>query len=331
MVTLKEVAQETGVSIKTVSRVINSDENVSDDTRTAVLEAVKRLGYRPNLAARNMRTRRSQVIGFITDEITTTPFAVEIIKGAQDFAWTHNLMLMIANTGGDLSLGETAFDMMLNRQVEGIIYATMYHHMARLPDSAYEVPTVLVNCFSEDQSLPSVVPDEVQGGQDATQVLLQAGHRRIGLVNLGVGIPATVGREEGYRLALAEYRIPFQEELVRYISGPGQEGEGYDLALDLLNLPDPPSALFCANDRIALGAYGAVNSLGLRIPQDIAIVGFDNQESIAQYIRPRLSTMALPHYQMGEWAVRCLLEPASAASHVRQEKLLCPFIKRESV
>lgn len=332
MATIKQVANRAGVSFKTVSRVLNNDPNVANATRERVLRAIEELDYRPNLAARHMRTGRSQIIGFITDEIATTPFAVNIVKGAQHQAWLNDKMLLVMNTERDPEIEARAIRMMLERRVEGIIYATMYHRVVTPPDIIREVPTVLLDCYCEDRSLPSVVPDEVYGGCVATEVLIKNGHRRIAFVNVDFErhYPAAAGRLEGYRQTLEAHGIPFDEALVLY--GNTMADQGYKHTLTLMNLPEPPTALFCGTDRTAMGAYDALKELGLCIPDDIAVIGFDNQELIAAYLRPALSTMALPHYEMGEWAVHQLMEhPQDPLENPVQAKIACPYVERKSV
>jgi LacI family transcriptional regulator len=221
--------------------------------------------------------------------------------------------------------------MLLERQVDGLIYATMYHRPVSLPRAIRQVPVVLLDCYVEDRSLPSVVPDEVQGGRTATEALLQKGHRRIGFINNVDPIPATFGRLEGYKQALAAHDVPFDRRMVcaQISDGAG----GYQGAMELMQRPDPPTALFCFSDTIAMGAYDALRKLGLAIPDDVAVVGFDNLELIAAHLYPPLSTLELPHYAMGQWAVQYLLDHADSASDPApmQQKLACPFISRSSV
>jgi len=174
------------------------------------------------------------------------------------------------------------------------------------------------------------VPDEVQGGRTATEVLLQKGHRRIGFINNVDPIPATSGRLEGYKQALAAYDVPFDVGLV--CSGAIGGAEGYRCAWELMRLPEPPTALFCFNDTMAMGAYDAVKELGLTIPNDVAIVGFDNLEVIAANLRPQLTTMELPHYAMGQWAVQYLFDHADGSYlDPIQQTIACPLIERASV
>ncbi|MCA9868479.1 MAG: LacI family DNA-binding transcriptional regulator [Anaerolineales bacterium] len=332
---MQDVATLAGVSRTTASFVINNveDAGIPQDTRLRVWDAVKQLGYRPNAIAQGLRSAKTHTIGFISDEVATSPFAGEIIHGAQDRAWEDEKLLLLINTGGNRTMKQLAAETLLQRQVEGVIYATMYHREVHPPESIRQVPTVLLDCFVADGTLPSIVPDEVSGGSRATSLLLERGHRRIGFINDSNPVPASVGRLEGYKQALAAHNVPFDESLV--FAGESIARGGYECAMQLMKLPDRPTALFCFNDRMAMGAYDALRNLGLSIPGDVAVVGFDNQEVIAASLYPALTTMELPHYQMGRWAVDELLrllaqgEPDSETP-VRY-KIDCPLISRDSV
>ena len=332
---MQDVATLAGVSRTTASFVINNveDAGIPQDTRLRVWDAVKQLGYRPNAIAQGLRSAKTHTIGFISDEVATSPFAGEIIHGAQDRAWEDEKLLLLINTGGNRAMKHLAAETLLQRQVEGIIYATMYHREVHPPESMRQVPTVLLDCFVTDASLPSIVPDEVSGGSRATSLLLERGHRRIGFINDSNPVPASVGRLEGYKQALAAHNVLFDESLI--IAGEGTARGGYDRAIQLMKLPDRPTALFCFNDRMAMGVYDALRNLGLSIPGDVAVVGFDNQEVIAANLYPALTTIELPHYQMGRWAVEELLrllaqgEPGNETPV--QYKIDCPLISRDSV
>jgi LacI family transcriptional regulator len=330
MTTIKDVAKKAGVSFKTVSRVLNDDTAVRDATRAKVLAAIEALDYRPNIVARSLRSQRTHTIGFLTDQIATTPYAGQILQGAQDLAWEHNVLLLTVNTSGDQKMKQTAVNTLLNRQVDGIIYATMYHREVHPPENIRDVPAVLLDCFVADQSLPSVVPDELAGGKEVVEYLINKEHRRIGFICDQTDVPAKIGRLQGYKEMLAAHNIPFDSNLVHM--GESMQNGGYDCAIALMQQPDPPTALFCYNDRMAMGAYDALRKLQLNIPEDVAVVGFDNQELIAAHLYPPLTTMELPHYQMGQWAVNHLLtliEEPEATSTV-QQKLPCPLIERLS-
>ncbi|HWQ15005.1 MAG TPA: LacI family DNA-binding transcriptional regulator [Roseiflexaceae bacterium] len=328
-----DVARLAGVSQTTVSFVVNNvpNANIPAETRERVMAAIQELGWRPNVLARALSQRQSHTIGFISDEIATTSFAGKIIQGAQDAAWASEKVLLVLNTGGDRRLEQRAFEIMLERQVEGLIYATMFHHAVELPPIEHDVPLVLLDCFDPDGLLPSVVPDEEQGGRTATEALLRKGHRRIAFINNADPIPATAGRLAGYRAALEAAGIAFDPALVR--SGPADSAHGYRCTLELLRLPEPPTAIFCFRDIMAMGAYDAIKSQGLSIPGDVAVIGFDNLEVVAEHLHPPLTTVELPHYQMGEWAVHYLLQQHDLPSSARpdQYRMACPLVERASV
>ena len=328
--TMNDVAQRAGVSQTTVSFVINdrSDISISDETKERVWEAVNDLDYRPNAMARNLRSSKSQLIGLISDEITTTEHAVQIVRGAQDAAWEQDKLLLVVDTDGNPKIKNAAVRTMLEHRVESIIYATMYHRSANPPAPLHGVPCVLLDCYAEDRSFPSVVPDEVQGGRTATEALLAKGRQRIGFLNNVDPIPATFGRLAGYRAALEAADLPFDPTLVkRAISG---SSGGYEAATELMLQPDPPTAIFCFNDRMAMGVYDALRKLGRSIPDDVAVVGFDNEEPIAAHLYPPLTTVRLPHYEMGQWAVNFLEEHAGADAPPIQHVIECPLIERAS-
>jgi LacI family transcriptional regulator len=331
MATIKDVAELAGVSFKTVSRVINRSPHVRDEVRQKVLRAADALEYRPHLHARHMRTQRSKVFAFISDDIATTPFAGQIIQGAQVAAWRHEMLLLMFNTGGDPVVEEAGVESALEREVEGIIFATMYHRAVQVPKNAFRLPLVLVDCFPSTGKVCSVVPDEVNGGFSATKLLLEKGHRRVAMINADLKYPAAAGRLRGYRKALKQFRVPFDPQLLR--SGGWWQDDGYEQTLALLRLKQIPTAIFCASDRIALGVYDALKEKGLRIPDDISVVGFDDQELLAAHARPPLTTVQIPYFEMGSWAVDRLIDAeGNGKSPVAQSVTLqCPLVLRASV
>lgn len=327
-----DVARVAGVSQTTVSFVVNNARTttIPQETRDRVWAAVEELGWRPNAMARGLSLKRSHTIGFISDEIATSSHAGKIIQGAQDAAWAASKMLLVINTGNNVDIERAGLEMLLERQAEGLIYASMYHHaIVPLADVSH-VPIVLLDCFMASRALPSVVPDEVQGGRTATELLLRKGHHRIGFINDCYPIPATIGRLDGYKQALESYGVPFDMELVR--AGEAIAPDGYRCAAELMRLPERPTALFCFNDSMAMGAYDAIKEIGLSIPDDVAVVGFDNLEVIAAQLQPPLTTMELPHYAMGKWAVQYLLDNADNAPLAPIQQLIpCQLIERASV
>lgn len=327
--TMRDVAKAAGVSQTAVSFVLNgrADKEISKDTSERIWAAIRDLGYRPNAVAQSLRLGRSSLLGLVTDEIASTPFAVDIVRGAQDAAWAGGRILTLVNTNRQSQLQSEAVAALVQHQVEGIIFAMMYHQEIVLPPVlGTRLPVTLVNCFSADPSTRSVVPDEELGGYTAVQHLVQHGHQRIGFINNIDAIPATAGRLAGYHRALAEAHIPARTEAVT--RQPSSQQGGFDGTLHLIAQTPRPTALFCFNDQMAMGAYAALQTLGLRIPEDVSVVGFDDLQLIAPHLRPALTTMALPHYAMGHWGVDTLFDTQSKPS---KTLLACALVERASV
>jgi LacI family transcriptional regulator len=332
-VNIRDVAAEAGVSVTTVSHVLNhfSGARVSDETRQRVEASAERLGYAANGLARGLRLQRSQTLGLLSDEIATTPHAGRIILGAQETASARGWVLILLTTGKDRQAEQREIRALTQHRVDGVLYATMYHREVVVPQQLRVMPVVLLDASSRDETIPSVVPDEVGGGRAAVQHLLEHGHRSIGFVTNVDDIPATHGRLRGYRAALDEAGIGYRPDLV--VAATTDARGGFRAASALLDRPDRPTALFCFNDRLAMGAYRAAAELGLRVPADLSIIGFDNQELIAENLYPGLTTMALPHYEMGAWAVSTMIDTVEgkSAEDARRITMPCPLIVRESV
>ncbi|MEO1646435.1 MAG: LacI family DNA-binding transcriptional regulator, partial [Chloroflexota bacterium] len=213
--TIKDIARHARVGTTTVSRVLNKHPYVSDDKRQRVLDAIEELNYRQNLGAKWLRSAETGLVGFLTDDVATTPYAVDIIRGAQDAASEHDKVLLVVNAGKGKQSRREAVEFLLERQVTGILYAAMFHRAVELPQNIYQVPTVLANCYVEARDLSSAVPDEEIGAYRATKVLLEAGHTRIAFINvIPPSTSAMHGRLKGYRRALDEFGIPFDDSLI---------------------------------------------------------------------------------------------------------------------
>lgn len=327
-VTMKDVAERAGVSVSTVSHVVNDTKGarIGAQARERVLAAVADLGYRPNRMAKNLVQGRSHFIGLVADSIASTPFAGQIVRGAQEEAWRHGHVLLVANTEGDPDAERDAVAMMLEHNVRGILYSTWYHRATDIPAGLAETEHVLVNCYAPGSPSRAVVPDETGGGAAATRMLLEQGHVRIAFINTTAPSPAREGRLAGYRAALDEAGVAPDPALV-LDAQPDQEG-GYAVAEQIL--ASGATAAFCHNDRVAMGLYDALRERGLRIPEDLSVVGFDNQLVIAGHLRPPLSTVALPHYEMGAAGVRVLLGDETL-EHDRPLLVSCPPIERASI
>jgi LacI family transcriptional regulator len=332
---MMDVAAAAGVSQTTVSLVLNNSlgARLSASTRQRVRDAARELGYK--LARRDTASIGSDIrvgastIGFIADEISTDPWCALQLDGIREKAWEHGLIVTAGVSHGDPSLEEALFDQMLRQPLMGLIYATILtRHIRPLPQ-LYRVPTVLLNCFVQNHSLASVVPGELLGGYVATLHLIRAGHRRIAHIHGQSWTDPSRDRLKGYRRALAEHDILFDPSLV--LPGNWEPPTGYQHTMTLMELPDPPTAIFVANDMMAVGCYDALKERGLAIPDDVSVVGYDDRE-IAQFMRPGLSTVVLPHYEMGIQAAEALIDgQVRAEGRQPQIKVECTLVERDSV
>jgi LacI family transcriptional regulator len=329
---IADVAAAAGVSISTVSVALNGVEGarISAETRERVRSTAESLGYTPNRLARGLRQRSSGIMGFLGENVATTPYAVRMILGAQEALRSAGRLMVLMDTGGDPALESREIMSLRQHQVDGILYASMFHRRVRLPDRLREVPVVLVDAETEDPAVSWVVPDEDAGARAAVGELVAHGHRRIGFVTNEDDIPATRLRLLGYEAAHAAAGIPADPTLVS--AGPPSTEGGYRVARALLDRADRPTGLFCFSDVMAMGAFRAATDAGLRIPDDLSIVGYDNLREVAVGLFPGLTTVELPHYEMGAWAARRLIELTSPtpppAAHARLRGRL---IRRESV
>lgn len=326
-VTLADVAARAGVSRSTASFVTagRKDMRISTDAAGRVLEAAAELGYRPNLTARSLRTTVTHTFGLLSDTIASEQFAGEMIHGALDAALHHGRLLFVAETQGDQQVEERYIRDMADRQVDGLVYASMYTSVVRLTTSLRGLPLVLLNCLSDDTSTPAVIPDEINAGRAAARVLLDAGHRD-GIHLIGDGEPdllayrervsgiAEVLRAAGLRLAGHTACAWWPEPASRAVGA-------------LLAMAPAPKALICLNDRIAFGAYQAAQAAGLRVPADLSVISFDDSD-LASWLQPQLTTVALPHYALGHQAVNLL---AAGAVKSQVYRVPMPVRSRASV
>ena len=331
-VNIRDVAKAAGVSVTTVSHALSEAHSSRVNART--VEHIKAvagdLGYAPNRLASGLRNQRSQILGLVSDEITTTPFAGAMIQGAQDAASEHGHLLMVVNSGLDNELERQEIRALQQHQVDGIIFARMFNQLVSVPDELSAVPTIVLDATTDNPGLSSVVPDEFGAGESAAELLVAAGHRRIAMINNEDDIPAAHERLAGFRSALDRHGLELPAD--RLVAGHPSTAGGRAAALELLSGTERPTALFCFNDQMAMGAYQAAGYLGLDIPADLSIVGVDNLELIADALWPGLSTMALPHYEMGRWVVHKLLNELESPGAPRvHEKIACPLVERDSV
>jgi LacI family transcriptional regulator len=326
------VAAEAGVSQTTVSLVLNNalGARLSAATRQRVRDAARALGYTaPRRGAVTPAKAGATVIGFIADEISTDPWCAMQPEAVRERAWENGLTVAAGVTHGDPQLEAAVLAQLLRQPLIGLIYATVLTRRIRpLPEFA-RLPTVLLNCHVQDHTLASVVPGELLGGYVATIRLIRAGHRRIAHIHGQSWTDPSRDRLTGYRRALAEHDILFDPVLVR--PGNWEPPTGYEHTAALMDLPDPPTAIFVANDMMAIGCYDALKERGLAIPGDVSVVGYDDRE-IAQFMRPPLTTVVLPHSEMGLQAAATLIDGAvRPGTRQVQVKVECTLVERESV
>jgi LacI family transcriptional regulator len=335
---MTDVAKAAAVSQSTVSMVLNgvTGARLSAATRARVLEMAAGLGYR--LPRSEMGLPRwpqvRNVIGYLVDEISTSPHPVVSVDGARDAAWDQGCVLQVAVTRNNPDQEAAAVQsLMANPALLGIVYSTIFTREVQAPALLSQLPTVLLNCHDADKRYSAVLPGEVNGGHTATEYLIQQGHTRIGFINGETWMEAAQDRLKGYRRALATADLPFDPALV--LDGDWMSGTGFEGTLRLMQLPHPPTAIFCANDLMALGALEALKQKGLRVPEDVSVFGYDDQE-ISRHTQPPLTTLVLPSYEMGQVAVEQLLRLARMPGGVaRPRRLLTkidgPLVLRDSV
>ncbi|MGZ9809915.1 LacI family DNA-binding transcriptional regulator [Pseudoroseicyclus sp. H15] len=333
--TMADVAKRAGVSSATVSMILSGrpDTRFSQETHRRVHEAAAELSYRPNVAARALRTDRTHAIAFISDHVATTRFANGLIRGALKASAREGQTLMVMETGGAPGQEARAIDAALDRQVDGIIIASMRAREITLPKAPPGIPMIVLN-GSSTQCPNFVLPDEEGGGRDAVRLLAEAGvGERIALIGHNeeeerelFRSGAIQRRLAGIQGEMAAQGLTFAHELSIWEWEPSK---GFAAVSELLASGARPTALLCLNDRLAFGAYQACAEAGVRIPQDLSIVSFDNDE-LAAYLRPGLTTIALPHDKMGEVAVERILSSTTGAELVPMPKVVRGSIRGQS-
>lgn len=332
---MTDVAREAGCSQATVSFVLNRNEaiKISPQMRERVFAAARALNYSTSptpVVTRQAELGTGEMIGFAVDQLSTSPEAIVAIEGARQAAWGAGHVILVAQTQSDPKMEPKTLKALTGKDVSALIYMTIFTREIVPPAYLYEldIPVVLLNCYSADHDFPAVVPSEIAGGQTATEHLIRNGHVRIGTI---VGEPfmsAAQDRLKGYRRALATADIPFDPDLVA--DGNWSASAGYDATMRLLALKAPPTAIFCQNDRMAIGCYEALKEAGLRIPQDMSVVGYDDEE-ISRHLHPRLTTSILPHRAMGQWAIEQLEARRPGRDRYPITKLECALVERDSV
>ncbi|HQW37001.1 MAG TPA: LacI family DNA-binding transcriptional regulator [Thermoflexales bacterium] len=300
---MKQVAEKANVSLKTVSRVVNNEREIADETRTRVLETINELGYRPNLVARSLVTQRSNIIGLIVPDICN-PYFSEVARGVQEITQENNYSLMIASSE-DSERGEIELLRVMNSQsVDGVILFGPMWSEAVDAFGAGNRPIITVNTFYDHPRVGCVMADHYNGACAAMDHLFARGHRRIAMLADVVGDPREERRVSAYQDSLVKHGLPVDESLI--VRGNPRIPGGRAATKKLLTERPDVTALFCFNDLLALGALKACAEMGVRVPEDCAIVGFDDID-FASITTPALSSVRVDKRELGRSAAMLAL------------------------
>ncbi|MBK8436507.1 MAG: LacI family DNA-binding transcriptional regulator [Austwickia sp.] len=336
-VRLLDVAMRAGVSPAAASMALNgrSAGNLAPTTRDRILAAAAELDYTPDSVAQSLRRRKTNVLGLVTDAIASSPFAGRLLAGAMESARTRSYVLVIVDANREPDNEVIAIRELTRRRVDGLVYATMgLQHLPVAPHTS--LPLVLANCWS-DQPVPAVIPDDDRAGDTAAAYLTGLGHQRVAMIT---GLVGSAGQRRT-RAFTERSRDAGVDPLVHVIDADWSVTAGYHAAWTLLTddtgAPRPaaqrPTAVWGVNDRVATGVVLAALRLGLEIPRDLSVLGMDDQEELADCLVPALTTLALPHRELGEAAVSRLLDLLDNSGlpvPADPQRLECPLVERAS-
>lgn len=303
-VTIYDVAREAGVSMATVSRVVNNNPNVKPQTRKKVYEAIERLGYRPNAVARGLASKKTTTVGVVIPDIANAIFA-EVARGIEDIANMYHYNIILCNADKRKDKEIRVINTLLEKQVDGLLFmggAVTEEHIQAFKTS--NVPIVLCATKDENGVIPSVDIDHEAAAFDAVSRLIAEGHRSIAMISGTLQDPANgYARFQGYKRALAQAGIAYREDYVRV--GNYKYESGIDATQYFLGLSERPTAIFSATDEMAIGAIHCIQDSGLRVPEDVSVISVDNSR-ISSMVRPLLTTVAQPMYDIGAVSMRLL-------------------------
>ena len=302
-ITIYDVAREAKVSMATVSRVVNRNPNVKPATRKKVMEVIERLGYRPNAVARGLASKKTTTVGLIIPDISNIFFA-ELARGIEDIATMYKYNIILSNSDENTEKELHLLNTMLGKQVDGLIFMganITEEHMQEFKKSP--VPIVLAGSLEDTKQIPSVNINYEAAAYDSVKDFIDKGHTKIALIISNFEEPINVKKLAGYKRALAEHNIPFSEEFV--IEGDFSYDSGLEAGDRLSDLTEIPSAILVGADEMAVGVVHAIQDKGYNVPQDIEVISFDNTK-LTLMVRPQLSTVVQPLYDIGAVAMRLL-------------------------
>lgn len=305
MTTLKDVARLAGVSTATVSRVLSGTGYVSEEVRKRVQAAIDELHYQPNGIARSLRRARTQTIGVLVPDLSN-PYFMEVIRAFETVVSSNNYNILVASSGESPDKEHKLLGVFLEKRVDAILLATCRAELADFIQTcqARNVPVMLVDRYAMDVAVDTVVEENRTSAYELVKYLIEAGHRRIAIINGSAPISTVVERQEGFERALSDYHVTVPDEYIQ--RGQFDQETGYRLGKRLLQLTEPPTAIFCSNNFIAVGLIIAVHELGLSIPDDISVVSF-GELLLPELVRPKLTSVIQDPVRVGSIAGRLLL------------------------
>lgn len=328
-ITLVQVAERAGVSKTTAGYVLSGRDRemrIAGETRDRVLRAATEMNFRPNLLARGLRTSITRPIAVISDTLVTEPFGGQLVYGCMAAAAAHGRLVIVGETRRDPELEAAVVELCLAEQIEDFVYATVYPREVHLPDDLHGRRVVLLNCADAHASTPAVLPDEVGGGRTAARALLRAGHDD-GIYLVGDRAPHRYAPGRDRVRGIAEVLNAAGTDIAGSLDCAWEAESAYEVVSTALASRPLPTAFVCFNDRIALGAYQALHEAGVRVPDDMSVLSFEESE-LAVSLRPQLTSIAHPHYDMGRRAVDLLVAPEPTSGI---ELLAMPLRLRSSV
>ena len=303
LATIKDVAKLAGVSIATVSHVINNTRFVSEEAKQKIFDAMKELAYKPNAVARSLRKKESRIIGLILPD-NTNPYFAEIAWSIEYASRNMGYSVILCNSDGDVAKESSYIDVLLENQVDGVILVAAGESTANfLKLQERNIPTVMVDRDSPNVNIDSIQIDNALYGQMATDHLIELGHKKIACITGPREVTPSFDRVDGYKKALKQHNIPVNEDYI--VRGDFKPQGGYLAASKLLGLGIPPTAIFTCNDLMAFGVIHAASEVGINIPDKLSLVGFDDIY-LSTYSNPQLTTIKQPRLEMGEDAVHFL-------------------------
>ena len=319
MVTIREVARIAGVSIATVSRVLsNSDYPVSPRTREAILQVADDIGYSPNRAARSLRTERSSLIGVILDNFSSH-WAPVIIRGIQDVLHSSGYYTLVVNIPWEKHSQADVVQDMLGHSVDGFVFVETWHPVHERRDMLNNRPYVIVHRLFHESDPHSIIPDEAHNSALVVKHLLGLGHRKIAYIAGDANYFSSAQRLDAYLDTMRAAGLVIQDGWIAH--GEWTIPSGYARAQEVLAADEMPSAIVAANDALAYGALLAIQDKGLKAPEDVAVVGYDNNE-ISRISNPTITTVTLPLFLMGQVAAENLLRQLHADEREYAEQLI---------